>query len=208
MSIAVLITLIWFFSSTIGLLPVRLTLSTHTPESTPSSEPTIKDESRPTIPNIVHYVHLMREPVGNIHFELKHFISIYSARLYPKPDAIYIHTDATDEAIALAKGPGEAADNWTRLIFNRPGVRIGKDIAPEYAGNGVKILNLENKSDFVRAKVVCEHGGVYFDWDVYAIRDLKPLREAGFANVVGLEKYGNVGTACYMSVKGSDLMRL
>ena len=50
--------------------------------------------------------------------------------------------------------------------------------------------------------------GTYFDWDVHSIRDLKPLGEAGFANVVGLEKYGNVGTECYMSVKGSELMRL
>jgi hypothetical protein len=56
--------------------------------------------------------------------------------------------------------------------------------------------------------VVYEHGGIYFDWDVYAIRDLKPLRETGYANVVGLEKYGNVGTACYMSVKGYELMRM
>ena len=60
----------------------------------------------------------------------------------------------------------------------------------------------------VRAKAVYEHGGVYFDWDVHALRDLKPLREAGFVNVVGLEKYGNVGTGCYMSMKGSELMRL
>jgi hypothetical protein len=147
----------------------------------------------------------VREPLGDIHFELKHFISIYSASLYLKPDAIYIHTDATDEAIARAKVPGDEADKWTALILNPPGVRISKEIAPEYADNGMKILNLENESDFVRAKVVYEHGGIYFDWDVHAVRDLKPLREAGVANVVGLEKYGNVGTGCYMSVKGSEL---
>ena len=173
-----------------------------------SPKPTIKDESRRTIPNIVHYVHLMRKPLTDVHFELKHFISIYSASLYLKPEAIYIHTDATDEAIARAKGPSEAADKWMALILNLPSVRIAKAIAPEYANNGVKILNLENKSDFVRAKAVYEHGGVYFDWDVHALRDLKPLREAGFVNVVGLEKYGNVGTGCYMSMKGSELMRL
>ena len=94
------------------------------------------------------------------------------------------------------------------MILNLLGVRIRKETAPEFAGNGVKIHNLQNKSDFVRAKVVYEYGGIYFDWDIHVLRNLKPLREAGFANVVGLEKYGNVATERYMAVKGSELMRL
>jgi hypothetical protein len=165
-------------------------------------------KGRPTIPNIVHYVHLMPEHQDDIHFELKHFISIYSASLYLNPGAIYIHTDATDQAIARAKGTGKAPDRWARLIFNLPHVMVRRATAPEYAGNGRKIENLENKSDFVRAKVVYDYGGIYYDWDVHTIRDVKPLREAGFANVVGLEKYNRVNSGCYMSVKGSELMRL
>jgi hypothetical protein len=43
---------------------------------------------------------------------------------------------------------------------------------------------------------------------VHTLRDIKSLREAGFANVMGLQKYGDVGTGCYMAVKGSELMRL
>jgi Glycosyltransferase sugar-binding region containing DXD motif len=206
-SATVLITLILLFRSSIGLLPGRFTGSTHTPEPT-TNEPTANDDSQPTIPNIVHYVYVMKEPSGDLHFELKDFISIYSASLYLKPDAIYIHTDATNEAVARAKESGEAANKWTRLILNMPGVRIGRVTAPEYASNGVKIKYVQNKSDFVRAKVVHEYGGIYLDWDVHALRDFKPLREAGFANVVGLQKHGAVGTGCILAVKGSELMRL
>ena len=44
----------------------------------------------------------------------------------------YIHTDATDEALARAKRPNK----WTRLILNTPGVLIGKEIAPSMQATG------------------------------------------------------------------------
>ncbi|KAK9326676.1 hypothetical protein V1520DRAFT_366067 [Lipomyces starkeyi] len=166
------------------------------------------DGRLPTIPNIVHYVHLMSDPQGTIQFGLKHFISIYSASLYFDPDVIYIHTDAPDDEVERARSSDEASNKWSRLIFNLPKVVVNNETAPDYADNGEKILNLENKSDFVRAKVVYELGGIYLDWDVHALRDFKPLREAGFANVVGLQKDDLVNSGCYMAIKGSEMMRI
>ncbi|KAK9357549.1 hypothetical protein V1504DRAFT_464190 [Lipomyces starkeyi] len=172
------------------------------------TQPWPGDGRRPTIPNIVHYVHLISEPQGKIRFELKHFISIYSASLYFSPDVIYIHTDATDYEVERAKSSDEASDKWSRLILNLPQVVLHHVTAPDYADNGQKIRNLENKSDFVRAKVVYELGGIYLDWDVHPLRDFKPLREAGFANVVGLQKDDLVNSGCYMAIKESEMMRL
>ncbi|KAK9234285.1 hypothetical protein V1525DRAFT_367154 [Lipomyces kononenkoae] len=171
-------------------------------------QPALSDGRWPTIPNIVHYVHLMSEPQGEIQLELKHFISIYSASLYFNPDVIYIHTDATDSELERAKSSNETLNKWSRLIFNLPKVVVNKETAPDYASNGEKIRNLENKSDFVRAKMVYELGGIYLDWDVHALRDFKPLREAGFANVVGLQLDDLVNSGCYMAIKGSEMMRI
>lgn len=190
----------WFV--TVSFLDIKADLS-----SSPAT-PTRSDGRRPTIPNIVHYVHLMVEPQGRIQFELKHFISIYSASLYFNPDVIYIHTDATDHEVERAKSSDEASNRWSRLALNLPKVVVNKETAPDYADNGEKIRNLENKSDFVRAKVVYELGGIYLDWDVHPLRDFKPLREAGFANVVGLQKYDRVNSGCYMAIKESEMMRL
>ncbi|KAK9235030.1 hypothetical protein V1525DRAFT_411183 [Lipomyces kononenkoae] len=174
----------------------------------PNTQPAPSDGRWPTIPNIVHYVHLMSDPDGKVQFELKHFISIYSASLYFNPDCIYIHTDANDNEIQRANASDEASDKWSRLIFNLPNVVVNKEIAPDYAENGEKILNLENKSDFVRVKVVYEIGGIYLDWDVHPLRDFKPLREAGFANVVGLQVDDLVNSGCFMAIKGSEMMRI
>ncbi|KAK9364894.1 hypothetical protein V1509DRAFT_655920 [Lipomyces kononenkoae] len=194
---------------TILTLPSGCIKSDGRPSRATQPDPELSiDQRRPTIPNIVHYVHLLPEPEGRIHLELKHFISIYSASLYFNPDAIYIHTDAPDDEVERVKSSDESSDKWSRLIFTLPNVVVNHETAPDYADNGEKILNLENKSDFVRAKIVSEFGGIYMDWDVHPLRDFKPLREAGFANVVGLQKDDLVNSGCFMAIKGSELMRL
>lgn len=160
----------------------------------------------PAIPNLVHYVQLVPED-GGIHLKLLDYVSVLSAKYYFNPDAIYIHTDATPETVALAKGPN-APNKWAQKVLNLPSVKVNYVVAPEFAGNGVKILNLPNKSDFIRAQVGHEFGGVYFDFDVLPLRDFAPLRTMGFANVVGTEKYAMIGTGITLSVKGSELMRI
>lgn len=67
---------------------------------------------------------------------------------------------------------------------------------------------MEAKSDFVRWDVIYEFGGVYIDWDVLTLRDIRPLREAGFNNVVGRQGGGKVNSGCFMSHMGSSLAYL
>lgn len=164
------------------------------------------------IPNLVHYVHIMPDsPSGDIKFGLKDFISIYSALLHFQPDSIYLHTDASETSIERAKdGPLASAPNkWAHLILNLPSVVVERISAPTTAsGSGVAIAGLEHKSDFVRAEAVYKHGGMYLDFDVYALRDIKPLRKAGFANVLGRQKLGQINSGCWMSQKGSVLMKM
>ena len=161
---------------------------------------------RPDIPNIVHYVQIVPED-GSINFDLLDFVTVYSSQLYFNPDVIYIHTDATTEAIEMAKGP-DAPNKWTHKIFNLATVVVNQVIAPTHADNGQQLLNLPHRSDMVRANVSHEFGGIYFDFDVIPIRDFAPLRTTGFANVVGTEKYAMVGAGIVLSIKGSELMRV
>ena len=162
----------------------------------------------PTIPNLVHYAYLMEDVDGDLNLKFEDFLSVYSSLLYFDPETIFIHTDASPQSLARARNPENENSKWTRKILDLPRVVVRYGTAPIYADNGEKIRNLPNRSDFLRAKVVHEFGGIYFDFDVFPLRDFKPFREAGFANVVGLEKYENINTGCYMSVKGSELMRV
>lgn len=99
-------------------------------------------------------------------------------------------------------------DVWTRLVFGIPNIEINKVVAPTETNTGNHIGHMEHRSDFVRTVEVGKTGGIYFDWDIYALRDFKPLRTMGFANVCGLEKGGLVNNGLFMSVKDSALLKL
>lgn len=181
------------------------------PSTTPHHGDSIPNSHNGVIPNLVHYVHIMPDgPSTDIKFGLKHFISVYSALLYLQPDVIYLHTNASYTSIKRSRDSSlsSAPNKWAHLILNLPSVVVKSVSAPTTAsGTGVAIARLEHKSDFVRAEVVYEHGGMYLDFDVYVLRDVKPLREAGFANVLGRQKHGQVNSGCWMSQKGSLLMK-
>ncbi|OBT70214.1 hypothetical protein VE03_00162 [Pseudogymnoascus sp. 23342-1-I1] len=164
------------------------------------------------IPNRVHFVHIMPDgPDSDIQFKFKHFVAIYSASYYFNPDLIYIHTDASHASIERAQnGPiDKAPSKWAHKILNLPAVIVRRVNAPDVAkGTGVAIKLLQHKSDFIRAEAVYEHGGVYLDWDAHALRDVKPLRESGFSNVVGRQIGGQVNSGVWMSRRGTLLMKL
>lgn len=45
-------------------------------------------------------------------------------------------------------------------------------------------------SDFVRTQQLYNYGGIYLDADAVPLRDVRKLRESGFANIVGNEDVG------------------
>jgi hypothetical protein len=163
------------------------------------------DPNENAIPNLVHYVWVMRNLSSPFSLKFKHFVSIYSANLYFHPDTIYIHTDALNESLALAK---ESGDIWTRRILNTPNVVVRQVEVPTHADNGVQLTSVEHRSDFVRPDIMYQFGGIYMDLDVVPIRDIQPLRYSGFRNIMGHEKYEGVNNGAWMSQKGSALMKI
>ncbi len=73
---------------------------------------------------------------------------------------------------------------------------------------GVALQNMEHRSDFVRVAAVRDLGGVYIDWDVHALRDIRVLRESGFRGVAGRELGGQLNSGTFMAARGARVMRL
>jgi hypothetical protein len=162
------------------------------------------------IPNLVHYVWLLGNP-SVLSFKFTTFISVYSSHLFLHPDRIYFHTDATPEVWERAKASG---DTWTKRVLNIPGVTPNFVEAPRVTSKGVEIDNLPSRADFVRADALRTFGGFYLDTDAVPLRDLAPLRHAGFANVVGgayaiLPKYtGYVNNGVWLAQPHSSLVEI
>ncbi|KAK3376476.1 putative glycosyl transferase [Lasiosphaeria ovina] len=162
------------------------------------------------IPNTVHFVYIFKEGVSEFNFEFKHFLSVYSAWYYWRPEIVYMHTNAGAPAVEAAregKGKGGRPNQWNQLIFNAiPNLRINSVDEPKVAGNGREINVIEHKSDFVRTQVVREMGGVYLDLDAHALRDVRALRECGFATVFGRQKHGQVNNGIFFGRKDALLL--
>ncbi|KAK0725260.1 hypothetical protein B0H67DRAFT_125684 [Lasiosphaeris hirsuta] len=142
---------------------------------------TTASTSSDVIPNYVHYIWLLKDPAV-FRLDFKVFVSIYSAHVYFQPERIFIHTDAAPSVLELAKTSG---DVWTRRILALPEIAFNHVTAPTSTNRGVKITQMEHKADFLRIEALRTHGGIYMDMDAVPLRDVAPLRRAGFANVAG-----------------------
>jgi hypothetical protein len=166
------------------------------------------NRSRHAIPNLVHYVWLLKNP-AELRLDFKAFVSVYSAYVFWRPERIYFHTDAAPETFARAKTNGSP---WTKRVLAIPGITPNYIEAPRTTTKGVSIVNMEHKADFLRMAALREFGGVYLDIDAVPLRDISDLRNSGFANVVGgatalaAKHSGYINNGVMMSVPNSTLM--
>lgn len=158
------------------------------------------------IPNIAHFVYVVNDPASDLRFEFKHYLSIFSAQYYWRPQIIYLHTNAHPDVVQRCRNG--FSGKWSKLLFNLANLQVLNATVPTHAGNGKQIQGLEHKSDFVRVKAVHEYGGVYIDFDVYPLRDIAVLRESGFRAIAGRQDEGQINSGTFMSVKQGKLIKL
>ncbi|KAK4152487.1 Lactosylceramide 4-alpha-galactosyltransferase [Chaetomidium leptoderma] len=162
----------------------------------------------PPIPNLVHYVWLLQDP-AELHLSFKFFISVYSAHILWRPERIYLHTDATADAIARARSTGTP---WTKRILAIPGLELNHVVPLETTQKGVEIKWMPHKADFIRLEALRKYGGIYLDADAIPLRDIADLRNSGFRSVVGqqlgLAVWANnyINNGVMMTVPNSNLM--
>lgn len=116
------------------------------------------------VPNIVHYIwyNTKRAP-----FKFHQMLSVMSADKFIKPDVIYFHTDnePTGEFWERTKKISRL-----KIIKRNPPTRLfGEDVKPP------KFYTSHSNVD--RVKVLMEYGGIYLDFDVFAIRSFDELRK-------------------------------
>lgn len=160
----------------------------------------------PTIPNIVHFVHLVRgsdsEPV--IEFPFRQFVAIYSAHYYLNPDTIYIHTNLEDHILETAINASTSP--YVRVLMKLPNVDFNFEYTPLKTAGKKEISELAHRSDFIRTRVLKKWGGLYLDDDAYVVRDMKPLRDSGFRTIAGRQEDGQVCNAVIMAAPESALI--
>lgn len=184
----------------------------HSSESKPHSTASVVCDTSVTpehIPNHVHFVFVLSDPEKDFTFQFKHFLSIYAAWYYWRPDLIYLHTNVDAEGQAITRAREGRSGKWNKLIFTMfDNLRINTVEVPTHTNTGIEIQGLEHRSDFVRVKAVHGLGGIYVDFDAHPLRDIRILRESGFKAIAGRQLGGQVNSGVFMSIKGGKMVEL
>ena len=107
------------------------------------------------VPNVVHYVWFAD---GYTQMRLHHFLSVKSAYVHIRPDAILFHCNH------------EPVGQWWKLARRTiRTLRIVK-LRPRSEIFGNAIVRPEHKSDVARIEILLDQGGIYLDTDVIALR--------------------------------------
>lgn len=176
-----------------------------------NNDPVICNEIHPKdeIPNIAHFVYILSDPIdGHFPLQFSHYLSLYAAWHHWRPDIIYLHTNVAANSSAVLGAQRGDQGKWARLFFEMPGLTINTVAVPAHTNNGRLIRSLEHKSDFVRVQAIHDFGGAYIDLDVHSLKDIKLLRQAGYAAVGGWQTDGYVNSGTFLSEKGGRMIKL
>ncbi|KAK3935073.1 hypothetical protein QBC46DRAFT_462284 [Diplogelasinospora grovesii] len=108
---------------------------------------------------------------------------------------------------SVTRARNGTAGKWNKYI-NMFGIKINTVVVPTHAGNGKEINGMEHRSDFVRVKAVHDFGGIYIDWDVHVLRDIKFLRESGFKAIGGRQLGGEINSGTFPSWRNAALTQI
>lgn len=165
-------------------------------------------KNHPSIPNIIHFVRLVKNPnqydASALNFTFHQFVAIYSAHYHMQPETIYIHTNVPEHLIHVSLE--DTTNIYARAINKLPNIKYNYHFAPNQTTTGREINNLPHRSDFVRADILQKFGGIYLDDDVYLLRELHTLRHIGYENIVGRQFGGNICNAVIMSTPGNKMI--
>jgi hypothetical protein len=126
------------------------------------------------IPNIFHFIFLLKKDLSGIPFSLMHYLAIKSAIVINDPEKVYLHYDHKPYSIY-----------WDRLVGEFPKVICLHKIdnIPEQF-NGFP-LGVTQQCDYLRLQVLIKYGGIYMDTDTICVKPFTPLLENKC--VLGLE---------------------
>ncbi|KAF6224288.1 hypothetical protein HO133_010863 [Letharia lupina] len=152
-----------------------------------------------------HYQTQREAGLPTFGFEFRHFIAIYSAWHFLKPETIYIHTNVVDDIVK--KEIATAINPYMQAIGKISNLESVHSTPPTNTTTGKTVVALPNMSDFVRTDALVKYGGIFLNEDSYVLRDLKPLRGTGFENFIGRQMNGQICPAVLLSTRDNNFMK-
>lgn len=141
------------------------------------------------IPNVIHFIHGLKEDFGGIDFSFIHYLAIKSAYECNHPESIKFYYKYEPTGIWW-----EESKPYLTLIKIEP--------PKEIFGN--PILYYAHQADVLRLEILIKEGGIYLDMDIICLNSFGPLRK--YDCVMGLEKFG-LSNAVILAAPNSPFLK-
>lgn len=131
------------------------------------------DISSSPIPNTVHFIFGLKNPLhhpGAGHFDFLNYLSIRSALISLRPKAIYLHYTYLSSPPSPSPDADPLTNPWIARLSNN--ITLVHDAPDPIAAKNAQYAHM---SDTLRLRLLHEHGGIYLDTDVFALRSFSSI---------------------------------
>jgi len=125
------------------------------------------DEKTDPIPNVVHFIYGLKNPLyhpGAGRFDFLSYLAIRSAIVSLKPDAVYLHYTYISEPPSPEANADPLTNPWVKRLS--PHIKLVHH-PPAEDEDSTRYAHL---SDTMRLQFLLEQGGIYLDIDAFALR--------------------------------------
>lgn len=127
------------------------------------------------IPNIVHFIFGLKNPLYHPnagHFDFLSYLAVRSALVSLNPDILYIHYTYLAEPPSSDPAADPLTNPWIRRLAKYKPVRL------VHHKPDPSTAQYAHLSDTMRLEFLLEHGGIYLDIDAFALRPFDAVLRA------------------------------
>ncbi|KAH8888557.1 hypothetical protein GQ53DRAFT_826246 [Thozetella sp. PMI_491] len=139
----------------------------------PGEPPPDDAARRDPIPNIVHFIFGLKNPLEYPdagHFDFMSYLAVRSAVVSLEPDTIYLHYTYLSEPPSPDPNADPLTNPWIK--------RLAKHVTLVHHPPDRSKVQYAHLSDIMRLEFLRDYGGIYLDIDAFALRPFDGLRSA------------------------------
>lgn len=142
-----------------------------------------------SIPKIVHLVYINQRPLKSFNYKC-----IYSILKHMPDYKIWIHNDIEPES-----------EEW-KLLTQNDNIVV-KKITRINEFDNMPITCVQYESDIIRMNLLYEHGGIYFDTDIYLVKNVDGLLD-GHSLYIARETEDNIINCTIISEPNNEFIKI
>ncbi|KAH8904482.1 hypothetical protein BR93DRAFT_883620 [Coniochaeta sp. PMI_546] len=159
----------------LAFMPTQSELACLNPRHHAKDTPSGDGQGSEPIPNIVHFIFGLKNPLQHTdagHFDFLSYLAVRSALVSLSPEHLFIHYTYLAEPPSEDANADPLTNPWIRRLVRHSSVKL------VHHKPDVSVTQYAHLSDTMRLEFLLKQGGIYLDIDAFALRSFDDIRQA------------------------------